>query len=83
MENKNFSSLFNDIIESNNPEIYSGIKNNGSPKELKIYKEVNILLMLISEEKIAVTKIDIKLVILLVDADNPFTNKFKFCIFLR
>ena len=51
--NKNFSSLFKEIIESNNPEIYSGNKKNGSPNELNIYKEVNILLILISEEKVA------------------------------
>ena len=81
--NKNCSNRFNDITESNKPEMYSGIKKRGSPNELKIYKEVKILLMLISDEKIALDNIDIKLVILLVDADNPLTNRFKSCIFLR
>ena len=81
--NKKVSNLFKDIIESKRPDIYSGNKNSGSPNELKIYKEVKILLILISEDKNEWAKIDTRLVILLVDNEIALIKNVKFCNFLR
>ena len=81
--NKKDSNLFSEIIESKRPEMYSGNKNRGSPSELNIYREVNILLILISEDKKECVKIDIKLVMLLVESDKAFINKVNVCIFFR
>ena len=42
-----------------------------------------MLLMLISEDKNECVKIEIKLVMLLVERDKAFINRVKVCIFLR